>query len=254
MSRSAFSSRFEPSPPHRLAVPPEKPLCVSMIALPANGGNRPFPVMNIDNGSIEPRFSALAAMANSGPTRPWRYGRTMAPTIEGSVGPSPVPSGTHPKFVRYIDKSRVFYAAHGYDKPYRWATNDDAPFTEPAAPMAQATIGIVTTSFLHQEDLPDDQAGRPKQVYAAPIEPAPNRMFTADLSWDKQATHTDDVESFLPIARLRELASAGRIGGIAPRFYGVPTEYSQRKTASDATKIEQWCREDGVDAVLLIPL
>jgi hypothetical protein len=94
----------------------------------------------------------------------------------------------------------------------------------------------------------------PKRPFTAPTEPAPSRMFTDDLSWDKQATNTDDVESFLPIARLREFAAAGRIGGLAERFYGVPTEYSQRKTAADAATIERWCREDEIDVILLVPL
>jgi hypothetical protein len=79
-------------------------------------------------------------------------------------------------------------------------------------------------------------------------------MFTDDLSWDKEATHTADTESFLPIARLQEHASAGRIGSLADRFYGVPTEYSHRRTADDSLAIERWCRSDGVDAVVLVPL
>jgi hypothetical protein len=85
--------------------------------------------------------------------------------------------------------------------------------------------------------------------------PAPKRMFTADLFWDKGATHTDDVDSFLPLSRLAELAAGGRTKSVAPRFYGVPTEYSQGKTSlRDAPKILEWSREDGVDALLLSAL
>lgn len=29
--------------------------------------------------------------------------------------------------VSYIDTSREYYAAHGYEQPYAWATNDDRP-------------------------------------------------------------------------------------------------------------------------------
>jgi hypothetical protein len=80
-------------------------------------------------------------------------------------------------------------------------------------------------------------------------------MFTADLSWDKDATHTDDVETFLPLNRLAEYAVAGRIGSASPRFYGVPTDYSQGRTSlRDAPQILAWCREDGVDAILLSAL
>jgi D-proline reductase (dithiol) PrdB len=87
------------------------------------------------------------------------------------------------------------------------------------------------------------------------VDPVPTRLFTADLFWDKAATHTDDIDSFLPLNRLAEYAGRGRIGSVSPRFYGVPTEYSQGKTSMrDAPKILEWCREDGVDAVLLSAL
>ena len=94
-----------------------------------------------------------------------------------------------------------------------------------------------------------------KQVWSGPTDAPPERLFTDDLAWDKEATHTRDVESFLPIRRLQELASAGRIGRVAKRFHGVPTDYSQRRTIEqDAPQILERCREDGVDVALLVPL
>ena len=167
-----------------------------------------------------------------------------------------VPQSTaHPTFVSYIDKSRQYYAAHGYDTPYRWASHREVPFTPLSKPLSACRVGLVTTSGIHQDDKPADAPPPlPKRAFAWPTDPAPVRLFTDDLSWDKEATHTDDVETFLPIARLRELQAEGRIGAVADRFYGVPTEYSRRKTAADAETIERWCREDEVDVVLLIPL
>ena len=47
----------------------------------------------------------------------------------------------------------------------------------------------------------------------------------------------------------------GRIGSLAPRCHGVPTEYSQRRTTEeDAPEVLRLCREDGVDAAILVPL
>lgn len=157
----------------------------------------------------------------------------------------------HRSFVSYIDKSRDFYAAQGYTRPYQWARFDDVPFTPLAKPLDQCRIGIVTTAFLHSEDAPPDPS---KAVYNHPVAGRPRRMYTDDLSWDKDATHTNDTESFLPLDRLGELAADGVIGSVGPRFYGVPTEYSQRATLASAETIEQWCREDELDAVLLVPL
>jgi hypothetical protein len=54
---------------------------------------------------------------------------------------------------------------------------------------------------------------------------------------------------------LAEYAANGRIGSVSPRFYGVPTDYSQGNTSKrDAPKILEWAREDGVDVMLLSAL
>ena len=59
----------------------------------------------------------------------------------------------------------------------------------------------------------------------------------------------------LPINRLREVAAEGRIGAMSERFYGIPTDYSQRRTQrNDSPRIEEWMRQDGVDVALLVPL
>jgi hypothetical protein len=35
---------------------------------------------------------------------------------------------THRTFVCYIDRTREFYAALRYDRPYEWTHYDDVPF------------------------------------------------------------------------------------------------------------------------------
>jgi hypothetical protein len=158
-------------------------------------------------------------------------------------------------YVSYIDRSREYYAAQGYSQPYTWACHDDAPFTPLKKPLSECRVGLVTTAGKMDPEAERQGRRKTKDLYAMAANPAPPRMFTADLFWDKVATHTDDVESFLPLNRLAEYASSGRIGSVSPRFYGVPTEYSQGKTTSrDAPKILEWCREDGVDAILLSAL
>jgi hypothetical protein len=158
------------------------------------------------------------------------------------------PDGAHRVFVSYIDKSRDYYLALGYGNPYRWAHHDDAPFTPLAKPLAQARVALVTTAGLAA-------AAGARPVYAAPVSPPPVHLHTEHLAWHKDATHTRDVESFLPIRRLAELAAAGRIGELAPRFYGVPTDFSQRRTREEhAPAVLDLCRQDAIDAALLVPL
>ena len=162
----------------------------------------------------------------------------------------------HRSFVSYIDRTREFYAAQGYENPYRWAHFDEVPFARLAKPLSECRVALVTTASVYRGQSPKDGVLRgAKQVWSGPTDAPPKRLYTDDVAWDKEATHTDDVDSFLPIHPLEALASAGRIGSLAPRFHGVPTDYSQRRTLEqDAPEILSRCREDGVDVALLVPL
>ena len=156
---------------------------------------------------------------------------------------------SHRIFVSYIDKSREYYLARGYGNPYRWAHHQDAPFAPLAKPLSQSRVALITTAALTRETC------RLTEVYAAPTEPPPVGMYTDHRSWDKKATHTRDVESFLPIRRVAEFAAAGRIGGLSPRFYGMPTDFSQRRTVDEyAPTVLELCRSDAVDVALVVPL
>lgn len=160
---------------------------------------------------------------------------------------------THPTYVSYIEKSRTYYLAQGHQNPYRWAHLADVPFASLPRPLEECRIGLLTTASLHP--LPTVPRVGWKSAYAAPWDPTLPALFTDDLSWDKDATHTDDRESYVPLQRLQDQVSAGRIGSVPPRFYGVPTEFSQRLTIErDAPCVAEWCNQDGVNAVLLVPL
>ena len=157
---------------------------------------------------------------------------------------------THRTFVSYIDKSREYYAARGYANPYRWAHFDDVPFTALQRPLAQSVVTLITTAHL----IPTG-AETAHEVYSVPSDKPLPGLTTDGLFWDRQATHTDDLDSYLPLQRLHEFARGGRIGRLARRLHGVPTEYSQRSTKErDAPEILRRCREDGADAALLVPL
>jgi D-proline reductase (dithiol) PrdB len=156
---------------------------------------------------------------------------------------------SHRIFVSYIDKSREYYLARGFGNPYRWAHHEDAPFAPLTKPLSQSRVALITTAALTRE------SRSLKEVYSAPTEPPPVALYTDHRSWDKNATHTRDVESFLPIRRVAEFAGAGRIGGLSPRFCGVPTDFSQRRTVDKyAPAVLDFCRTDAVDVALLVPL
>lgn len=163
---------------------------------------------------------------------------------------------THRTPVSYIDRTREYYAALGYPKPYQYAHHAEVPFAPLRRPLAESRIALVTTASPWH----DDPALRPRPferrpVWAGDSAHPPERLYTENLAWDKESTHTRDVQTFLPLGHLQSWADEGRIAGVGRRYYGVPTEYSQsRTTGEDAPAIAAMCREDGVDAVLLAAL
>ena len=163
---------------------------------------------------------------------------------------------TRRTFVSYIDRTREFYMAQGYANPYQWAYFDEVPFTRLPVALSECRLTLITTaSPVREESSSEGGLPMPKEVSSGPTASPPERLYTEDLAWDKGATHTDDLDSFFPIHRLQEFADSGRIGGLAARYHGVPTEYSQRRTTErDAPEILRRCREDGVEAALLVPL
>ena len=164
---------------------------------------------------------------------------------------------THRSFVSYIDKSRVYYAAQGYTKPYKWVYHKEVPFNMLSKPLSDCTVGVVTTATLpaHWQSLSEGELRPQKRPYAVSSYPVPEALYTKDMEWDKDTTHTDDLDTYLPLNRLQELQQSGQIGNVSPRYYGAPTTYSQRQTRkSDAPLIFNWCEEDGVDIAILVPL
>ena len=164
---------------------------------------------------------------------------------------------THRSFVSYIDKSRDYYVAQGYTLPYQWVYHKEVPFNKLNKPLSDCRVGLVTTATLpvYWQNHPKGQSRPQKKPYAETSYPAPKEMYTKDLEWDKDTTHTDDPDTYLPLKRLQEFQQSGQIGKVSPRYYGVPTNYSQRQTReSDAPLIFNWCEEDGVDIAILVPL
>lgn len=154
--------------------------------------------------------------------------------------------------IRYIDRTRRFYDAQGFDAPYAWSAHDDTPFTRPVKPVAASRIAMVTTA-IHPDDEDTVMIGR--QARSIPLEDVPGNFFTDDLSWDKETTHTRDRGSYFPFDALKTLLETGEVGELAPRFHFVPTEYSQRYTVEeDAPAIADACVADEVDVALLVPL
>jgi len=160
--------------------------------------------------------------------------------------------------VRYIERTREYYAAEGYEKPYEWAHFAEVPFTPLAKPLADCRIALVSTSDVQFKDdaaAQSDFNAFTGNVYSFPSQTPAAALFSRQEHFDRHATHIDDVDSYFPLTRLRELAAAGHITDLTLRVHGVFTSYSRRKTLeTDGPEVLKRCREDGADAVLLTPI
>jgi len=157
--------------------------------------------------------------------------------------------------VCYIDKTRAYYEAEGYGKPYEWAHFDHIPFTPFAAvgkPLSECRVGVVTTSDMARrgaEIAPDDPR---RLVYSLDTGIPVSQLYSRKSGYDRYATTLDDVDSYLPLTHLHRFAAEGRIGAVAARFQMIYFEYSQRKTLTvDAPEILKQMREDRVDVAVL---
>lgn len=152
--------------------------------------------------------------------------------------------------VAYMERTRLFYEAQGFDVPYQYAQHASTPFSALEKPLAESKLALITTASQYfREEL------EPRKVDFGDSASLPAELFADDLSWDKEATHLKDLNAFFPLATLHALADDNTIGSVAPRFACAPTEYSQRATIEqDAPTILKQLQGDAVDVALLVPL
>lgn len=161
--------------------------------------------------------------------------------------------------IRYIDRSRAYYMTLGYNNPYRWAYNRDVPFTPLTKPVREARVALVSTAAPYQPDKGEQGAWAPynadakfTRVYSMPIDPVPD-VRISHVGYDRKHTSAEDINSYFPLARMKEADADGRIGHLNDRFYAVPTLRSQRLTIErDAPEIAELCREDRIEAAVLV--
>ncbi len=166
----------------------------------------------------------------------------------------------HDQPLPYIERIRNYYQILGYGAPYEWASHGDVPFALLKRPISGSRIAIVTTAAPFQPDKGDQGPGAPYngkskffRVYADAIDPFPD-LRIAHISIDRAHTTASDIASYFPLVALTKLADEGYIGSVAPRFYGLPTNRSQRITRDiDSKALLVFCQEDKVDAVVLVP-
>ena len=162
--------------------------------------------------------------------------------------------------IPYMQRTRDYYLALGYGTPYHWAHFADVPFTPLTAPLAQARVTLITTAAPYQPGAGEQGPGAKYNaaakfytVYSDTTESVPD-LRISHVGYDRVHTTAEDPRTWFPLAGLQACVKTGRIGALTPRFHGAPTNRSQRVTLeTDAPEILARCRQDQVDAALLVP-
>jgi D-proline reductase (dithiol) PrdB len=176
------------------------------------------------------------------------------------AGPNTVFAAEDDVPIPYMERTRDYYLALGYSNPYRWAHFVEVPFKRLRTPLSRARVGLITTAAPYQPEAGDQGPGAPYnaaakfyRVYSGSTESVPD-LRISHVGYDRYHTSAADINTYFPLARMREAMVAGRIGALAPRFHGAPTNRSHRATMeTDAPELLRRCQEDGVDAAVLVP-
>jgi len=162
--------------------------------------------------------------------------------------------------IRYLLRTREYYQALGYGAPYEWAHYADVPFQPLVKPLDRCRVVLITTAAPFKPDAGDQGPGAPYNAKAkfytvySGDSARDHDLRIAHVAIDRKHTTAEDPGTWFPLSELRQCAARGRIGSIAPRFHGAPTNRSQRMTiGQDCPEILARCQADGVDAAILVP-
>lgn len=166
----------------------------------------------------------------------------------------------HDAPIPYLQRVSTYYQALGYGEPYAWAHYAAVPFQALARRLSECRVTIITTAAPYQPDKGDQGPGAPYNaaakfysVYSADSGEE-HDLRIAHVAIDRTHTTAEDLGSYFPLAALRQAAISGRLGSIALRFHGLPTNRSHRVTLEvDCPEIVARCRADAVDAAILVP-
>src|SRR5580765_1526440 len=144
--------------------------------------------------------------------------------------------------IPYMQRTRDYYQVLGFN-PYRWAHFVEVPFTPLRMPLDRARVALITTAAPFQPGVGDqgpgaayNAAAKFYQVYSISADTVPD-LRISHVGYDRLHTTAADINTYLPLTRLREAVTAGRIGSLAQRLHGSPTNRSHRATARDAAEL-----------------
>ena len=162
--------------------------------------------------------------------------------------------------IPYLQRIATYYQALGYGAPYEWAHYAEVPFQPLPKPLSAlpdradhdrgaVSCGAQATRGPGRPTTP----GRSSMRSTRATPRIDHDLRISHVAIDRQHTTAEDPATYFPLAALRHSAASGRIGSLAPRFHGAPTNRSHRATLEvDGPEIVARCKADAVDAAVLV--
>jgi len=154
---------------------------------------------------------------------------------------------------------RLPWLGERWARRHRFVEATSIPWTPLAKPLPECVLALVSTGGVHlRSDPPFDMSdpdGDPSWR-TIPIGAPPSDLTITHKYYDHSAADRD-LNVVLPIDRARELATAGRIGGVAPRVYSFMGHVTGRHVdtlmARSGPEVAERLVADAADAVFLTP-
>ena len=158
--------------------------------------------------------------------------------------------------IRYVETLNDYYGAAGHP-PYQWTINESAPLHRLSKPLAESTVTLLTSGGISLCNMPgfDPMARNDHRLDAIERTAGASDFQIHDAYYD----HSDadrDINCQFPIDRLRELAAAGEIGAVAPRFWSgfMGRIYNRSKVLEEsAPAFVAELEKDEVDLLIAVP-
>jgi len=161
--------------------------------------------------------------------------------------------------IEYIPIMKAYYQSAGLGDYPLYEPSGDA-WTPLAKPLAECHIALICSAGISCRD---QKPFRPHGHDDYSVREVPVGTPAADLTINYDYfDHRDadaDVNVLFPLALLRQLAGEGFLGGVCPTAYAMgigrwrDPATPERLLGEVAEDLARRCREQGADAVLLVP-
>ncbi len=160
------------------------------------------------------------------------------------------------KPISYVDELNKHYGSMGFPA-YEWTLNETAPIIRPGKPISESRVTMLTSGGISHCTMPGFNPDARNDHRLDAVDP---HVASSDFQInDSYYNHNDadqDINCVFPIDRLKEMAEAGVIGSIAPRFWSgfMGRIYNRTKLIEESVPafIEK-LREDAVDILVAVP-